>query len=516
MAAPKTGTALDVQNSNVSSPLTRGRLLARNSILNLIGQGVPLLIAVFTMPLLVKALGADRFGILALVWVVIGYFSLFDIGLSRATTKYVAETLGSGTPEKLPEVVCTSLVLNLLLGCIAGTVLFMLTPLLVDRVLTIPASAINEARSIFRILALSIPVILESMVLRGVLEGGQRFDLINSVQIVAGSLSFILPLFGVSVGLGLPGIAVLLIAARVVVAVVFLTLCFKVFPILKTRFIVSPHLIRPLFSFGGWMTVSNVSGPILLYLDRFIIGSVISMAAVAYYAAPYEIVIRLTIFPTSMMLVLFPAFSALSVGSKDNIARLYTRSMKYLLIIMGPIVMLVILFAKEILQVWLGAEYALHGTLVFQILAAGILLTPAQVSLSLIQGSGRPDITAKFYLFELIIYIPLILLFVKEFGLPGAAAAWSIRVALDTALLLAAAGKLFDMRIRNMIEHGLMRGIIVLGILAATCLAMLLSGWHVAVKAVAAAGCILVFAAVSWFYVMDSWDRKILSFGRTR
>jgi hypothetical protein len=116
----------------------------------------------------------------------------------------------------------------------------------------------------------------------------------------------------------------------------------------------------------------------------------------------------------------------------------------------------------------------------------------------------------------LIIYIPLILLFVKEFGLPGAAAAWSIRVALDTALLLAAAGKLFDMRIRNMIEHGLMRGIIVLGILAATCLAMLLSGWHVAVKAVAAAGCILVFASVSWFYVMDSWDRKILSFGRTR
>jgi O-antigen/teichoic acid export membrane protein len=138
------------------------------------------------------------------------------------------------------------------------------------------------------------------------------------------------------------------------------------------------------------------------------------------------------------------------------------------------------------------------------------------VALSLIQGSGRPDITAKFYLFELIIYIPLILLFAKEFGLPGAAAAWSIRVALDTALLLAAAGKIFDIRIRNIIEHGLIRAVIVVGVLTATCLAMLLYGWQIRTRAVAVAGCILVFAAVSWFYVMDSWDRKILSFGRTR
>ena len=66
--------------------LTQGKLLARNTILNVLGYGLPMLVAIFAIPLLVKGLGTERFGILTLAWVIIGYLSLFDLGLGRALT----------------------------------------------------------------------------------------------------------------------------------------------------------------------------------------------------------------------------------------------------------------------------------------------------------------------------------------------------------------------------------------------------------------------------------------------
>jgi len=76
--------------------------LAQSSLWNLLGQGVPIAAALVAIPLLVKGLGTERFGILTLAWVVIGYFSLFDLGMGRALTKVVAEELAAGRVAGLP------------------------------------------------------------------------------------------------------------------------------------------------------------------------------------------------------------------------------------------------------------------------------------------------------------------------------------------------------------------------------------------------------------------------------
>ena len=81
---------------NPTNELISGTRLARNSALNLLGLCSPLLVAIVAIPILIRGLGTDRFGVLTLVWVVIGYSSLFDLGLSRALTKIVAEKLGAG------------------------------------------------------------------------------------------------------------------------------------------------------------------------------------------------------------------------------------------------------------------------------------------------------------------------------------------------------------------------------------------------------------------------------------
>src|SRR5437773_8518685 len=83
--------------------LRSGRLLARNTVWNLLGNGAPMLVAVFCIPILIKGLGTDRFGVLTLAWALIGYASLFDLGLGRALTQLVARKLGAGEEHDVPQ-----------------------------------------------------------------------------------------------------------------------------------------------------------------------------------------------------------------------------------------------------------------------------------------------------------------------------------------------------------------------------------------------------------------------------
>src|SRR3954470_5469540 len=112
--------------------------LARSTVLNLAGLGTPLVVAFFAIPVLTRWLGTDRFGVLSLVWVVLGYFSLFDLGLSRALTQIISERVSSLRTDDLPQLVWTGLGLLLGLGLITTLVATACSAWLVNHVLHIP------------------------------------------------------------------------------------------------------------------------------------------------------------------------------------------------------------------------------------------------------------------------------------------------------------------------------------------------------------------------------------------
>ena len=114
------------------------KALFRNTVLNLLGLVVPLAVGFVTIPLVVRALGNERFGILALVWVVFGYFGLFDLGLGRTTTKYIADALGRNESGKLPGYLWTTVLLQTAIGSAAALLSYLAAPLIVRRMLNIP------------------------------------------------------------------------------------------------------------------------------------------------------------------------------------------------------------------------------------------------------------------------------------------------------------------------------------------------------------------------------------------
>src|SRR5437660_6747976 len=118
--------------------LTSGRLLARNTFWNLMGSGAPMIVAVFCIPILIRGLGKDRFGVLTLAWALIGYASLFDIGLGRALTQLVAKKLGSGEDHEIPVLAWTSLLLMLGLGAAGTLTIISISPWLTHHALKVP------------------------------------------------------------------------------------------------------------------------------------------------------------------------------------------------------------------------------------------------------------------------------------------------------------------------------------------------------------------------------------------
>jgi O-antigen/teichoic acid export membrane protein len=427
----------------VSGIRPAGGVLARNAGLNLVGLAAPMVVAVVAIPILVSSLGVERFGVLTLAWMAIGYFSIFDFGLGRALTQRVAMELGAGREQSVPTLVRTTLVMMVGLGMVGALVLVLIAPWLVGGALRIPAELQAESLRAIRILAPSLPFVIATTGLRGLLEAKQRFGLINAVRVPMGALTFLGPVLVLPFSVSLVPIVSVLVASRMVGFVVHAVMCASVLPGLARSRRLAFEEVPPLLRTGGWMTVSNVVSPLMVYLDRFVIGAMMSMAAVAYYVTPYELVTRLWVIPSALMGVLFPAFAGSFTTDRGRTAELMDHGVRATFVALFPIVLLLVAFAAEGLAFWVGSDFAANSTPILQLLAVGVLVNSVgQVPYSVVQAVGRADITGKLHLAELPIYLAALWWLIGEYGIVGAAAAWVLRVTIDTAALFAVASRL--------------------------------------------------------------------------
>ena len=415
--------------------LVTGRKIAKNTVWNLAGQVLPLCVGVVVTPFLIKFFGTEKFGVLSLAWIVVGYFSLFDFGLGRAVTKLIAELLGTDRHDAVVSVFWTSLLLMLATGMAGGLLMAVLTPWLAAKVLHIPTRILPETITAFYWLSVATPIVIVTAGLQGVLAAFQRFRSFAIVRCVTGVWSFVGPLLAIPFGASLATVAWLLVAGRGIACALSFWFCVGV----DGRFIRptwARETVCPLFSFGTWMTVSNVVGPIMMYFDRFLIGTVLTMTAVAYYTTPYDVVTRTLIIPTSLLGVLFPAFSTSFAMDRRHGARLFERALTFLFLFMFPLTVVLVVFSYDFLKLWLGYDFAVHSGPVFQWIALGVFINSfGMLPFGSIQADGRPDITAKLHLLELPIYFVVLYFSLLRWGIEGAAIAWTTRAFLDDIAL---------------------------------------------------------------------------------
>lgn len=421
--------------------LTSGSLLARNATLNLVAEGWIFLVLIVAMPKLVSFLGATVFGLFSLAWVVIGYLAFLDVGVNRAATKFVAEHLAERDHESTLQIVRSAFVANLGLGLVGGLAVVVLTPYLVHSVFKVSADLESQARMAFYAVGLAVPVLLVQGVFRAVLSSLQRFGWINVVNALTTTAQWAAAVFLAWKGHGVAAVVFATVVARILAASVYGAVLFRLLPGLQLLGTHGLHGLPKLLRFGSWVTVSQLVSPLLVYLDRVLIASFVSLAAVTLYTVPYEAMTRLRVIPSSLATTLYPAFSERGMeGHEAILQRLYAGSLRYLLILLLPGVLFLLVFGTDLLSLWMGGQFAQQTAAILQILAVGALANAlAYVPYNALQALGRPDLTGKFHLMELPVYVILCVALIPHWGIAGAALASTVRFGLDALLLFWAA-----------------------------------------------------------------------------
>ncbi len=406
--------------------------VSRNATYNLVGAVLPILLALVTVPLYLKLVGPERYGVLAIAWLLLGYFGLFDLGLGKATTYSIA-ALKNASAQERADVFWTAILTNIGMGAVGGLVLYAAASVFFDAIFKVDPALRPEIRASVGYLGLAVPIATMTGVLTGALQARERFLETSMISVLSTSLFQVLPLLAAFAWR--PNLSLLLLAAVAARGVAILVLAWRCHIFItrgqKHRF--DRSQIKDLLGYGGWVTVTGLFGPILVILDRFAIGAVLGATAVTIYTVPFQLAQRITIFPQALVSAVFPR---LPTASPEERAALSEKAIRVLLAAISLPILGAMYILHPFLDLWVGPEIGRQAADVGVLIVFGYWANAfAVVPYSWMQGTGRPDLVTKVLLAQIPPYLLLLYFGMTWFGLIGCAAVFAFRCSVDFLLL---------------------------------------------------------------------------------
>ena len=347
-------------------------------------------VALVTIPIYLRLVGEARYGVISIVWVLLGFFGFLDLGLSRAVTNALAKLRNASQPERA-RVLLTTMGINFGLGLIGAAVLYVLGGFLLEHFISLPAELRPEVSQSLPWIACLLPLTLISTAAAGALESREQFLLVNVIQIGSISLSQIAPVVMAMI-LG-PSLMVVIPAAAIAQAsggIAILAVVYRLEGPFSLRAF-DRREARALLGYGGWMSITNVVPTAIASADQFIIGSAMGVAAVARYSVPMNLVMRSGVIPMAFGRTFFPRMSSLSGDAAYALGARAISSMGFgFAAVCGPAIIL----SPALFRLWLGADFAQTAAPVAQILFPGMWMWGLSfVAFTLLQAQGRADLT---------------------------------------------------------------------------------------------------------------------------
>lgn len=318
-----------------------------------------------------------------------------------------------------------------LFGVIWSTVIWVAIPLVVGRFFSLTGDLAAETIFGLRAIALSIPFALVAIGATGSLEGLQRFQQLSiwrsALSVAQFGIPTIAALWHPDVGWAIAGLAI----SRVISVVIWLRILNDALPA-QSGHPSEFEDIKSLLRFGGWLSVSNLISPLMVNIDRIYLTSILSPSIVAAYTVPYDSLFRLTTIPFAAVGAMFPALAE-TQSHPHSSSQMIRFAVVALVTLALPPLLIGTIFAEPLLTLWLGSSFALASLSVFKILIVGVFFScTAHIPYALLQAHGRSDITAKLHLFELPVFLGVLIFSALRWGVEGAAVATVLRVAFDT------------------------------------------------------------------------------------
>ncbi|MES2786652.1 MAG: oligosaccharide flippase family protein [Pseudomonadota bacterium] len=435
-----------VERHGATSPPEAARWPTRRElVLNAAGLLVPIFAAVLALPVLTTNLGLPGFGALSLLLALFTYVGVLDFGFSAAVAYRASMLVARGQTRDIPDTVRTAAAVVLVLGAGVAAVVAALAAPFVAAFASGSAPLQVQLTAGIRVLACVMPIIFLGALLTSVQLAHCDFSRLNYVRISVGLATVVLTAVATFWTQDLQVLAAIIALVRVAGALVQATLVSRLVPALfRTPVLCSLDVLRPMLHFGGWITVSNLIGPVMTYMDRFYLGFERSLVEVAEYVSPYELATRISLLPAAVLPALFPrmvaaAASGAGCADDDFLARIAG------LVALGCALPAAALacFSPEILRAWMGDVLPSTSAVALQVLAAGVLVNcVAQVFFQRVQAAGDTKRIACTHLAELGAYLLLLWLTTAAYGVVGVALAWTLRVLIDAAVFCHHAARL--------------------------------------------------------------------------
>jgi O-antigen/teichoic acid export membrane protein len=420
-------------NQQRERALSHVQRLSVNAVLQTGGQVLPLLAGAMAIPIVYRNIGHADFGLFTLSLSAIGLFSLLDLGLGRASVRFMARAFAERDSAAAAAIFIQSAIALGGFSVILCLVLFALAPLVVG--LWIHSQDVDRSvvRQCLYILATAVPFAGLTSVFRSVLEAREKFGSISVIQSTFGALTYLVPLalsfVSSDVRLLIAGAVLCRLSVCVAFALAAWDMWKAVLPWQSGR--LRGHSEFRQFSF--WTVLSNVIGTGIVYGDRAVLVRMFGLAEIPFYNVPLEMLGRMMIIVNSAATVVFPALSRVT-GNRQLLDRMYAPLAT--LVGAGVAVGLLALsiLTPALLSVWLGASFHDHSSLLVRIMLVGLLFqTLNAMALVFMNAGGFARPITLMHLAETPLYFGALYFCGSRFGLPGMALVWSARSAAEYA-----------------------------------------------------------------------------------
>jgi O-antigen/teichoic acid export membrane protein len=486
--------------------------LFRNALSNLCGALVPAIVALGTVPLVVRELGDASYGVYSLVTAIVGYFAVIDINVTAGSIKYIAQFNARRDGARIDETVFFGLTVYALLGLAGGLALFAGAEVFVTRLFAVPAALQGEAAATLRLAALGFFLGQMQSYLNSIPQALMRYDVSSRIEMLFGTVVPLLTVGVLLLGYGLFEVILVRVLASAANCLILWRWIRRLLPQLAWRR-AGAATRRQLLGFSGYAFLSHFATMSYAYADKLIIGALVGVTGLAYFTVASTLANRVLGLSYRLSGVFFPAASALAaLGELEHLKRLYLKASRYVVFINASVLALVAVFSYEILYYWMAPRFAHAGHAILAVMALSQFIDSLTSLPSLVNdGMGHPRYSGMFALARAAFGLLVVYLGVAGWGIDGAA--WGHLLAsgvLTCAFLAAVHGRTVPACLGELVRSAYLPGMAGVGLVALAAHAgnRLLDGGplDLALLVLLASGLLLAYGSL---FVIEKGDRGL-------
>jgi O-antigen/teichoic acid export membrane protein len=438
-------------------------MLLRNSLWNLTGSALPMVVALATVPLLIHALGVEGYGIVTLVGSVIGYFAVLDINLTAGSIKYLAQHHAENDRRRFAETFWFGMFFYGSLGLLGAAAIFLSADFLVERFFKVSAAAHEATVLAFRIGAFGFALSQTQNYLLVVPQALQRYDRSAQSEAFFGIFFNLTSVAAAIAGAGVVGVIVARIGISII-NILYLIWLIRGFKLdLGFRY-PSKEVRSSLTSFSAYAYLSKLASVMHQHADKLIVGALAGPVALAFYTVPATLAGRILGLTYRLSHVVYPRASALAASGRINELRpVYFGVMRYVTYINLAALGMMVLAGDEFLRRWVGESFVQQGYPVLILITVALLADSLTNIPSMINDAlGHPRITGRFALVNGLVGVAMVYVGTLAGGIVGAATGHMIAsVAMSLIFLLFVHGRTVPVSFGESLRKGFGRSLAV-------------------------------------------------------